>query len=424
MPCHRGLTILPNSASAGGPTPLNPLRQLAAAPHRLMFFAGASAVLVSMLWWALWLATVRFGWGVVSPPPAPVPPGWAHAMLIQYGMLPMFMFGFLLTVFPRWMRQPAIPPARYVPVGIGVLGGYLLAHVGLLGYRPVLVAGFVLMILGYAAGLQALGVVLHRFRWKDNWAISTWSALALGLVGLMLFTAFILGANSELGRFAVHLGTFGVVLPVFFTVSHRMLPFFSNNVVRDGYAVRRPSWSLPLVWLLLLAHLLLAWLENSQIWLVDLALTLVFGWHFIAWQPWKCRRPGLLAALYIAFAWLPIAFALYTAQDAVLAFGGGHVLARAPLHALAVGYFGSMLVAMVTRVTMGHSGRPLQMGRIAWLCLLLLQFVALIRIYGAVSGDIYYWSAIAAFGWLLAFTPWALHFLAIYLRPRVDGRSG
>lgn len=388
-----------------------------------MFFAGACAVLISMLWWALWLGSIAFGWGFMPAPPPPVLPGWGHAMLVQYGMLPMFMFGFLLTTFPRWMGQPPFSRARYIPVGIGVLGGYLVASIGLLGFKSVLVIGIVLMLLGYLVGLQALGSVLWRHRFKDPWAVSTWSALTLGAVGLALFLAFLLGADFRLGKFAVHLGTFGLLIPVFFSVCHRMVPFFSKNVA-DSYTVRRPAWSLPLVWALLLAHLGLATAGSDLLWLPDLALTLVFGWHFIAWQPWKCRKPGLLFALYLAFAWLPIAFTLYTIQGVVLAFGGDYILARAPLHALAVGFFGSMLVAMVTRVTMGHSGRPLQMGRIAWLCFALLQAVALVRIYAAVSGDIYFWSAIAAFGWLLAFLPWVAHFLLIYLSPRVDGRTG
>lgn len=388
-----------------------------------MFFAGASAVLVSMLWWAFWLGNARFGWGFMPQPPGPIVPGWAHAMLTQYGMLPMFMFGFLLTVFPRWMGQAPFSPVRYVPVGIGVLGGYLLVHVGLLGSKNLLIVGFVLMLLGYLIGLQALGSVLWRNRMRDRWALSTWCALALGAVGLTMFLAFVLGADSRWGLFAVHLGTFGVLLPVYFTICHRMIPFFSNNVATD-YQVRRPSWSLPVVWVLLIAHLLLAWFNSSQLWLADLFLAVFFLWHWLAWQPWKCMRPGLLAALYVAFAWLPVAFILYTVQDAVLVFGGHHILGRAPLHALAIGFFGSMLVAMVTRVTMGHSGRPLQMGRIAWLCFGLLQIVALLRIEAAISGDIYFWSTIAAFGWLLAFTPWVGHFLKIYMTPRKDGRPG
>src|SRR6185312_9049005 len=90
-------------------------------------------------------------------------------------------------------------------------------------------------------------------------------------------------------------------------------------------------------------------------------LAAVFAARWLMWKPWRCLHPGLLGVLHIAFTWLPVAFVLFCVQDLALAIRGEQVLGPAPLHALAIGFFGSMLVAMVTRVTHGHSGRPLQM---------------------------------------------------------------
>lgn len=116
---------------------------LAAAPHRLLFLAGSIAVLLSMGWWAIELTWMRFG---LSGWPQPsIPPGWAHAMLMQYGLFPLFMFGFLLTVFPRWLNRPALSRAHYVPVAGCVFGGYVLANVGLLDLPWLLKAGFIAM---------------------------------------------------------------------------------------------------------------------------------------------------------------------------------------------------------------------------------------------------------------------------------------
>lgn len=395
---------------------------LAAAPHRMMFFAGASAVIVSMLWWACFLGAGYFGHRF---PAAPVPAGWAHAVLTQYGMLPLFMFGFLLTVFPRWMGQPALTKRDYVPVFAGMFGGYLPAHVGLLDLKPLLIAGLGLMLAGWIAALAALGGVLWRNAARDRHALSCYVALALGACGLMAFAAFVLGAPPQFAFVAIKLGTFGLLLPIFFTVCHRMIPFFSANVVHSGYRMFKPAWSLPLLWLLLLAHLGLelahvpAWL-----WLADVPLAIFFLVHWLAWQPWKCMRPGLLAALYLASAWLPTAFVLFSAQSLVLCLGGEFILGRAPVHALTVGFFGSMMVAMVTRVTQGHSGRPLQMGAIPWLTFGLLQLVALTRIAAEVVPNSSLWLVAAAFGWLIAFLPWVLRSLWIYLTPRIDGVPG
>ena len=164
--------------------------------------------------------------------------------------------------------------------------------------------------------------------------------------------------------------------------------------------------------------------QGDWLWVADAPLALFFLGHWLAWQPWKCTRPGLLAALHLAFAWLPIAFALYAAQSLIAFSGGGFLLGRAPVHALTIGFFGSMLVAMVTRVTQGHSGRPLEMGAIPWLTFVLLQFVACVRIYAEFAHDAPRWLVIAAFGWLLAFLPWVARSLWIFATPRIDGKPG
>lgn len=395
---------------------------LAAAPHRMMFFAGASAVMISMLWWTCFLAGNYFG--LAHLPTPPVPAGWAHAVLTQYGMLPMFMFGFLLTVFPRWMSQPPLMRRHYVPVFVGVFGGYLLSHLGLLGSRSLLLAGLCLMLLGWCAGLFALAGVLARSGYRDIHGISCFIALLLGACGLAVFVAFALGAPWQLAVAAIKLGSFAVLLPVYFTVCHRMIPFFSSIIAHD-YKVVRPNWSLPVLWSLLVAHLALELSHQYQwLWLADAPLAMLFAWHWLAWQPWKALRPGLLLVLHWAASWLPIAFALFASQSLRLLLSDEYSLGRAPIHALTIGFFGSMLVAMVTRVTQGHSGRPLTMGVVPWICFVLLQLVAGVRIYAELSSQSAQWLLIAAAGWVLAFLPWVLRSTWIYLTPRLDGKPG
>jgi uncharacterized protein involved in response to NO len=61
---------------------------------------------------------------------------------------------------------------------------------------------------------------------------------------------------------------------------------------------------------------------------------------------------------------------------------------------------------------------------VPWLCFVLLQAVALLRIRAELGGDMYLWLVIAGAGWLLAFLPWVLRSAWIYLTPRADGRPG
>ena len=160
--------------------------------------------------------------------------------------------------------------------------------------------------------------------------------------------------------FANRIGLWAFVLPVFFTVCHRMVPFFAGNVV-EGYVQWRPFRLLAAFWVgtvfLVVAEV------TGQLILLSLGSALIaVVTAVMVWKWWpRAKAPPLLWVLIIGFAWAPLGYAL--------AFLGstGFELGRAPEHALTIGFASSILVAMVTRVTHGHSGRPLYFPVVAWI---------------------------------------------------------
>src|SRR5690606_37375195 len=210
---------------------------LARAPHRLLFFIGAANVLLAMLWWALWLIDAR--WHVLDLPQPQVYGGWLHAIVMQYQVLAPFMFGFLLTVFPRWMGQDELTRWHYAPVGLGLFAGQLLTLAGALGPAHLLHLGAVSTLLGWGTGLFFLLRLLWRDGGKTWHAVSGAGALLLGFVGLLAYAAYLHVEDARLVFAAIKIGTFGLLLPVYFTVAHRMFPFFAGNVVK-GYRPWRP----------------------------------------------------------------------------------------------------------------------------------------------------------------------------------------
>ena len=396
-------------------------RWLGRTPHRLMFFIGASNLMLAMAWWAAWLLSTRWPWLAMHQPQPYA--GWLHAFVMQYQVLPSFFFGFLLTTFPRWIGQPDIARVRFLPVGIGLFGGQVLTVLGALGWQPGIIAGAALTLVGWSAGLLALGRPLLRDT-SANWhARSCYAALLFGLAGLLAWLAFLRGASPLWAFASIKVGSFGLLLPVFVTVAHRMFPFFAGSVV-VGYKPWRPMWVLAVFWALDVAHLALELVHGYRwLWLVDLpllALTATLLWR---WWP-RGHKPALLTVLFVGLAWLPIAFALYAAQSLAYAATGMFWLGRAPAHALFVGFFASVLIAMVTRVTQGHSGRPLHMPAVAWFAFAAIQLVTLLRIVADITTDPMAWQALAACGWLLAFAPWVARIGRIYLSPRADGKPG
>lgn len=401
------------------PTPS--LRQLAQAPHRLMFFIGASNLLLAMAWWAMWLVDARWQlFGLRQPQPYA---GWLHAFVMQYQMLPSFMFGFLLTVFPRWMGLPDLERWRYLPVGLGLFGGQLATLLGVFGWQPGMTVGALLTLGGWLAGIGHLLPMLWRERDATWHARSCIAALLLGLAGLLAWLAFLLTEAPLLAFASIKVGTFGLLLPMYITVAHRVFPFFAGNVVA-GYQAWRPLWLLAAFWILVLGHLLLELVHAyGWLWLVDLPLLALLLMMLWKWWP-RGKVPGLLLVLFIGLAWLPVAVALYAFQSIAYELTGTFLLGRAPAHALFIGFFGSVLVAMVTRVTQGHAGRALVMPKTAWFAFAAIQVVAVIRVFADVMPDGLAWQAAAAIGWLVAFLPWVARIGGIYLLPRADGKPG
>jgi uncharacterized protein involved in response to NO len=92
-----------------------------------------------------------------------------------------------------------------------------------------------------------------------------------------------------------------------------------------------------------------------------------------------------------------------------------------------MGFFGSLLVAMVTRVTMGHSGRPLAMGRVPFACFLAVQAATLARVLSEIvtAPAALQWLLLASIAaWTAAFAVWGTGNARIYVTPRIDGRPG
>jgi len=121
----------------------------------------------------------------------------------------------------------------------------------------------------------------------------------------------------------------------------------------------------------------------------------------------------LLFVLHVAYAWLPIGYAM----TGCVVFGWIFV-PTAALHVLTMGAIGGMIFAMTTRVPLGHTGRPLTASRLTALAYLMLMLAVLTRVVGPlVSPD--YLSTVqwSASGWVIAFAIFAWVYWPVLTRP-------
>lgn len=395
------------------------LSSFTAAPHRMFFFGGVLQTVLAMAWWLIDLGG-RFG-GWYTPIDWSLSPLDAHALLMIYALFPFFIFGFLMTTYPRWMNGEEVQRRHYAPAFAFMLAGVLLFYVGLVAGAPLLKTALVLLLAGWGLSLHALLRVYLRAKHPDKrHATITTVVLALGWLLLAGFAS----GEPRLVALAKTGGVWLMLLPVYFAVSHRMIPFFSANVIPD-YTIVRPDWALALIPGGALLHAVLEF--NGQLhWLWPMDLAMAAGALYLSWA-WRLRdslRVPLLAMLHIGFAWLGLALLLSAAQSITLMATGDFILGKAPLHALVIGYFSSIVFGMATRVTLGHSGRPLAADRLMWWLFLGVQLVALLRIAADLFPGNSHGFLAASVLWLLCFGAWAWRLAPIYWRPRADGQTG
>ncbi len=409
-------------------TPSRPSRwaTLTAAPHRTLFFCGTLNLVIASAWWLAHLVARYTGWPLFALDLA-VAPIWTHSFLVLFAVLPTFIFGFLFTTFPRWMNGLEVPRVAYVATAALQVVATLAWIAGVNDGAALRLAGAMLSLGALVIGLAALLRVLIDARQVVAHAVVAATGVAVGVVSLTGFGYGLYVGSDFALHFAVRSALWGFLLPVFFAVCHRMIPFFSQNAV-PGYVAWRPQWILVAVVGLAYARLLLgtAGAIDSLVF-VDVALAILTATCAIRWTSFGARGNPLLWTLYAGFAWLPIAMALQAGRDASFALTGEWALGRAPIHALGIGFFGGMLVAMATRVTMGHSGRPLRMGPSALTCFAGVQLAAVSRVGSeivAAPDTVRMLVLGSAVLWLLAFGVWSFGYAGIYLAPRADGKPG
>jgi uncharacterized protein involved in response to NO len=391
--------------------------QLTAAPHRSYFAAGGVAVVAGSLGWTAVL---------LRPEATAVPAQAAHGIAFLLALFGPFVFGFLSTVFARWQEAPPAPRAAYAPAAALFALGALAMPFGAARSSALFAAAWLAILLGWTFAAATLAWMLWRAPQRVVHAELALAGVAAGWVAVALAAAWALGWLATPAA-AQALALWGFLLPVYFAVGHRMLPFFSTMAV-PGYAVYRPERA-PAAWALLCAARLAATLADLPALApaLDAALAAIALRHSFGWWHARVARVRLLAALHYGFAWFGVALAL-SAIDGALRWAGHDGLGRAPLHALAIGGFGGLLVAMVTRVSLGHSGRALEMDRWAWGCFLGVQAAAVVRVAADLLGPS--WDARtaalrgAALLWSVAFLIWTARFAPIWWRPRVDGKPG
>lgn len=343
--------------------------------------------------------------------------GWLawHRHEMLFGFASAIVAGFLLTAVQTWTGQPGLSGTRLM-----VLAGlWLAARLGwLFGLAPLLLIPLDFSFLLAVTAL--MGRMLWVARQKRNYPIVLVLSL-LAAANALLLTGLALG-DDELQRRGVLAGLW-LVATLMGLIGGRVIPFFTQRGLGRLNAVKPWAW---LEIALLLGTGLIAALYASGVALQAQPLLaplflVVAGGHLLRLARWYdpgIWRVPLLWSLHLAMLWLVVAtlgLALWHA---------GLLASFSPaLHGLTMGAMSGLIVAMLARVTLGHTGRPLQLpAGMAWaLVLFNLGCVARVFVYPLwpLAG---LW--LATIGWTLALAIYAWRYVPMLITARVDGHPG
>jgi len=372
---------------------------------RPFFLAGALLALLAV---ALWAAVLQ---GLLASPQ--VPGGllaWhRHEMPFGFGLA--IIAGFLLTAVQTWTDRPGLSGRPLI-----VLFGLWLAA-RLAWFAPVPLGVLIALQLAFVALLIAqMARQLIAARQRNNYPI----LLVLSLLGLCqaLTLAGLAWGDDALQRRGA-LAALWLIAVLLSLIGGRVIPFFTQRGLGRVKAFAAQPW---LDRLLLACGVLVAALfasgHNLQAswWLAApfIVLSALHGLRLWRWHLPGIWRVPLLWSLHLAYAWLLLA---------TLGMAAWHLgwLTQSSLasHALAVGAMGGLILAMMARVSLGHTGRALQPPKaMAW-AFGLLNLGALIRV---TAGGGWLW--LAALCWGVAFALFAWYYAPMLCQARVDGHQG
>lgn len=386
---------------------------LLAHPFRPFFLAvGVYSALVVLAWVAFLLG----GW----PLPLGNSPLQWHSHEMLYGLVPAAIAGFVLTAMTNWTGAKPLQGGSLAALVLLWLAGRMAMWFA--GWLPGwLVAGVDLAFL-LALGIY-VAVVLLRYKNHRNLVLVAVLALLFG--GNLLMHLGFIGGHTQLLA-AGQLLAFDLIIFLMALIAGRITPAFSANWLRrqgrDSLVPKTIPWldrlALASIALLVMSD---AFAENSVLvgWAALIAAT-CNGLRLASWAGWRIVGEPLLWILHLAYLWIVVGLALRAAV--ILGAPLPHTLWQ---HAIGLGAIATLILGVMTRVALGHTGRALTLPRFGLVIYLAIFMATVVRLLTASAFlDFRLGITVSALLWVLAFSVFVAIYLPILSSPRADGRPG
>jgi uncharacterized protein involved in response to NO len=354
----------------------------------------------------LWLAAFEVG---LKLPTAFAPRDWhVHEML--YGFVAAVIGGFVLTAIPNWTgRLPlqGTPLALLVSSWLaGRLAVFFSTSIGWIGACAI--DALFLALLATAAARE----IVAGKKWNNLPVVALISLLALNNVAFHV-EAHVGGLAEYSSRFAI-----AVVITLVSLIGGRIVPSFTRNWLARQHPGPMPTPFGRLDAVIIAASVLtmLAWIASPAARITGTMLLIAGCLHairLVRWAGYRTFGDRLVLILHLAYAFVPLGYLLsgLSAFDIIPASAG--------IHAWTGGAIGTMTIAVMTRATLGHTGRLLKASVGTQGIYATIVLAALLRICASIdAGNMQTLLSAAGIVWTCAFLGYVLLYGPALCRPR------
>ena len=373
--------------------------------------AGVAATILVPLWVLNW----AFGWSF----PTAWPPTIWHAHEMLFGFIAASIAGFLLTAVPSWTNQRGFAGAPLV----FLVCLWLLARVLVTTsthWSAILVATADVGFLVALGGLVARPLLRSHNR---NTPLLLVLALLAACNGVSHWA--VVHRNPGMAYHAILVGI-DITLLLVTIIGGRIVPAFTANALRSSgmpVTLREWPWLTPAAIMAMIAVGLvdLLWLDSKLSGVIAGIAAIIQALRMLQWRSLATLRQPIVWVLHLSYSWLAVGLALK-----FLALLSGLAISAFWLHALTIGVLATMIMAVMTRASLGHTGRALVVEPAIALAYLFLLVAGLVRVFGVSVLGIPYPAIIilSACCWTAAFGIFLVIYAPILCSARADGKPG
>ena len=354
-------------------------KKFSSQPHQPFFTSGILfLILFMMLFSASYLNILVLDDSVLS----------FHAYPMVFVIFIQFFLGFLYVVFPRFLIQAEIPIKDYMNQFILYFISSLGIFLSIIFFSKITFIFQIMMLFAQFLSFKLLYSIHKKsiVKVKDDtkWVLISFIA-GLFFHALFIFSTSIFSFSSELSRLAINGGFYLFIFMVIFVISQRMIPFFTTAKAAN-YVANKSKNLLTIVFSLLAFKVFLLSFDNVKInLLADIPLFIMITRELIKWKLPFFKVPAIMWVLYLGLYWIPFAFFISIIQGVMAFYNPEIIFEKVVIHAMALGYFLTVLIGFGTRVILGHSGTTPHANNFAIFIFIAVQFISLLRIFTSFS---------------------------------------